>query len=250
MMMSCAPAPIEADPAAALASLRQASERWVRRERARRRVPSGVSEVDALLGGGWPQGKVGELVGPVSSGRTAVAAATAASATARGEVVAWLDAADALDPAAMAAAGVCLNRVLWVRPDGIEETVRAAELVLGTGGFTVVAVDLGAEAGAAPRHLGGGRLCPRVRGRPALALRLARAVERAGAIALVLAERPWMGTLAGATVALGREQPRWGGDERVGRRWLAGIALRMRAERGAAADGGARRVASGGAAPR
>jgi len=239
MMMACSSAPTEADPelAAALASLRQASERWGRRERARIRVPSGVGEVDALLGGGWPQGKVGELIGPVSAGRTAVATATMASATGRGEVVAWLDAADAFDPASVAAAGVLLDRVLWVRPSGVEETTRAAELVLGTGGFTVVVADLGVGAETAPQRVGGRRPRARGHGKPALALRLARAVERAGAVALVLTERPWIGTLAGATIALGRGQPRWGGVEPVGLRWLAGIVLQPQVERGMAASG-------------
>src|SRR5512136_2012126 len=98
MMIAPASAPLPA----ALEGLRQASERWVRRERARTRLTSGVEALDGLLGGGWPQGKVGELVGPASSGRSAVAAATVAAATARGEVTAWLDTADAFDPASAA----------------------------------------------------------------------------------------------------------------------------------------------------
>ncbi|MFI5166378.1 MAG: hypothetical protein ACHQQS_07160 [Thermoanaerobaculales bacterium] len=240
-MMSRASASTEADLelAATLTSLRQASERWVRRERARIRVPSGVGEIDALLGGGWPQGKVGELVGSASSGRTAVAAATMASATTRGEVVAWIDAADAFDPGSVAGAGVRLDRVLWVRSGGIEEAVRSAELVLETGGFTVVVLDLGAEVRTAPQRLWGSRPRPQwggrprpLQGKPALTLRLARAVERAGAVALVLTERSWAGTLAGATVALERGQAQWRGNEHGGPRWLAGIALRVRADRG------------------
>ena len=226
MMAPNASAHVEADPglAAALESLRRSSERWARRERARLRVPSGAATVEALLGGGWPQGKVGELVGAASSGRTAVAAATVAAATARGEVAAWVDAADALDPAAAAAAGVRLDRVLWVRPRGVGEAVRAAELVLETGGFTVAVVDLGAVA--IPRRA--------ARGGAALGLRLARAAERAGAVVLVLAERPFAGAAAGATVALGRGRAQWSGGERAGPRWLAGIGLRLRVERGAA----------------
>ena len=267
-----------------LAELKLASERWVRRERARARLASGSAALDALLGGGWPQGKVGELVGPASSGRSAVAAATVAAATARGEVAAWLDAADAFDPASAAAAGVDLGRVLWVRPRDAVEAVRAAELVLETGGFTVVVLDLGAavldgrtgrvpegaeEAGpvaggrwpataqrtaTAAFRSGrppGGRPSDGVRGATssathrsgfalargqglgALRLRLARAVERADAVALVLAERPWAGTLAGATVALRRGGARWDG-ERGGPRWLEGLVLRAQVERGAA----------------
>jgi len=253
MMIAHTPAPLPP----VLEGLRQASARWVRRERARARLTSGVEALDGLLGGGWPQGKVGELVGPASSGRSAAAAATVAAATARGEVAAWLDAADAFDPASAAAAGVDLGRVLWVRPRDAGETVRAAELVLETGGFTVVVLDLGSaanasghfiktRAGASPAPtqenvgvpLAGARVGARSwpahrRGQGALRLRLARATERAGAVALVLAERPWAGTLAGATVVLGRGEASWGGA-RGGPRWLDGLALRPRVERGAA----------------
>jgi hypothetical protein len=231
-----------------LAELKQASERWVRRERARTRLGTGVAMLDERLGGGWPQGKVGELVGPVSSGRSAVAVATVAAATARGEVTAWLDPTDAFDPASAAASGVDLGRVLWVRPRGLGETVRAAELVLETGGFMVVVLDLGTvvhvESGrerrggsfGRPRGVGA-RPAPTLDGarKDALSLRLARAVERAGAVALVLAERPWAGTLAGATVVLGRGEACWGGT-RGGPRWLDGFILRAQVERGGARE--------------
>ena len=230
--------------ASTLEGLREASERWVRRERARPRLTSGVEALDALLGGGWPQGKVGELAGPGSSGRSAVAVATVAAATARGEVVAWLDVADVLDPASAAAAGVDLRRVLWVRPRGVEEAVRAAELVLEVGGFTVVVLDFG-DVGSKPRSAAEWRLAEpdarhfvpdhgraRAPRKGPLRLRLARAVERAGAVALVLAERPWVGTLAGVTVVFGRGEVRWGESASGGPRWLAGIALRAWVERG------------------
>jgi hypothetical protein len=222
MMMPHAPAP-------ALQGLQEASERWVRRERARPRLTCGVAALDVLLGGGWPQGKVGELVGPASSGRSGVATATVAAATARGEVVAWLDLADALDPASAAAAGVDLARLLWVRPRGVGEAVRAVEMVLEVGGFTVLVLDLGAGARGVPgaeTGLGGARR----RGWGALRLRLARTVERAGAVALVLADRPWIGTLAGVTVVLEWGKVRWGACGKA--RWLSGISLRARVERG------------------
>jgi hypothetical protein len=231
------------DLAPDLAGLRQASQRWVQRERARARIATGVAALDALLGGGWPQGKVGELVGPASSGRSAVAAAAVAAATARGEVTAWLDPADACDPASMAAAGVDLERVLWVRPRGVGEAVRAAELVLGTGGFTVVILDLGAAAAAARERNGASR--------GALALRLARATERAGAVTLVLAVCPWVGTLAAATVALARGEARWGGTQ-GGPRWLEGLVMHAQVERGRGREriAGESRAAAGGGKPR
>ncbi|MEW6338228.1 MAG: hypothetical protein AB1625_12605 [Acidobacteriota bacterium] len=212
----------------ALARLREDTRRWRLRELGRGRCATGRAALDALLGGGWPQGKASELVGPGSSGGTAVAAATLAAAGARGELTAWLDPADAFDPASATAAGVDLERVLWVRPRGLEETVRAAELVLELCGFPVVVVDV--------TGLPGGRRAAPLR------LRLARAVERAGATALVLSARPWLGTLAGVTLALGRGGARWAGDE--GQRWMEGIVLRARVERGEAGRGADARPAA------
>jgi hypothetical protein len=212
----------------ALARLNEATRRWRLREKGRGRCATGVAALDTLLGGGWPHGRVAELVGPGSSGGTAVAAATLAAASARGELTAWLDPADAFDPASAAAAGVDLERVLWVRPRGLEETVRAAELVLDLCGFPVVVVDVTGVPG-------GRRAAP-------LRLRLARATERAGAAALVLTARPWLGTLAGVTLALGRGGARWAGGE--GQRWLDGIVLRAKVERGESGRGAGMRSAA------
>ena len=127
-----------AEAGGSLDGLRRATERWVLRERSRRRLPSGLPELDGALSGGWPQGRISELVGPASSGGTGIAAATVAAATRRGEVTAWIDAADAFDPATARDAGVMLGRVLWVRPLSATQAVRAAELVLEAGGFGVV----------------------------------------------------------------------------------------------------------------
>ena len=240
----------------ALASLREASARWASRERARPRCPSGVSRLDEALGGGWPQGRVCELVGPRSCGRTGVAVATLATATARGEVAAWIDGADAFDPASAAAAGVSLDRVLWVRPRALGETVRAAEMVLEAGGFTALVLDLG--AGRAPACDGTGEAAAASGGerRGPLRLRLARAVERSGAVALVLSEHPWAGASAAVTVLLDAACPVWAygvaADERRGqgsvvsgqdgpgsldaghvlRPWLAGLELSFQLQRG------------------
>jgi hypothetical protein len=197
------------DGGQALASLREASARWASRERARQRRPSGVAALDAALGGGWPQGKVCELVGVRSCGRTGAAVATLAVATAGGEVAAWIDGADAFDPASAAAAGIDLDRVLWVRPRSAGEVVRVAEMVLETGGFAVVVLDLGDGRGC----LRGDGDVPvtesGTRRRGPLRLRLARAVERAGAVALLLCERPWAGASAAVTVLLDPVRPVW-----------------------------------------
>jgi hypothetical protein len=77
-------------------------------------VSSGVPAIDALTGG-LPRGCLTELCGPASSGRTTLLLAALAAATRRGEFCAVVDASDALDPQSAAAAGVDLERLLWVR---------------------------------------------------------------------------------------------------------------------------------------
>ena len=77
-------------------------------------VSSGIPALDALTGG-LPRGCLTEICGPASSGRTTLLLAALAAATQRGEFCAVVDASDALDPQSAMAAGVELDRLLWVR---------------------------------------------------------------------------------------------------------------------------------------
>jgi len=77
-------------------------------------VTSGIAALDALTGG-LPRGCLTELCGPPSSGRTSVMLAALGAATRRGEYCALIDASDTLDPQSIAATGVDLDRLLWVR---------------------------------------------------------------------------------------------------------------------------------------
>ena len=79
-------------------------------------VTSGIPALDALTGG-LPRGCLTEICGPASSGRTSVMLAALAAATRRGEYCAVIDASDALDPHSLAATGIDLDRLLWVRCD-------------------------------------------------------------------------------------------------------------------------------------
>ena len=76
---------------------------------------TGIEALDQVLRGGLPVGALTELVGPECSGRTTVALKFVAGLTRAGRVCAWIDVSNALDPASAAAAGVDLERLLWVR---------------------------------------------------------------------------------------------------------------------------------------
>jgi hypothetical protein len=103
--------------------------------------PTGVLEVDRLLGGGFPLGALCEISGSASSGRTSVALSLLARATRAGELAGLVDAADAFDPISAERAGVDLDRVLWVRPRSWQEALRSSERLIQTEGFPLVLFD-------------------------------------------------------------------------------------------------------------
>src|SRR5688500_9340979 len=97
------------------------------------RMPSGIAGIE------FPRGAISEITGPPSSGRSTVAYSTLAHATARGEACAFIDATDALNPAAAAAAGARLEQLLWIRVNGhLEHTLKAADLLIHAGGFGLI----------------------------------------------------------------------------------------------------------------
>jgi hypothetical protein len=131
--------------------LRRGSGEAARRTEGNHRYASGLEAVDALIGGGFPAGRLSEIAGPLCSGRTSIAHALLAQVTRAGEWAALVDAADAFDPVSAEAAGVALERVLWVRPEGAEPAARVCARLLEVRGFAVIALDLARpQRGSAP----------------------------------------------------------------------------------------------------
>jgi hypothetical protein len=106
------------------------------------RLRLSIPQLDVLLGGGVPCGAITEVCGRRSSGRTALAHALVAAALSAGECAAWIDLPNALDPTHAAMAGVVTDCVLWVHPGDPLTALRAAEHVIGGGGFRLVVLDL------------------------------------------------------------------------------------------------------------
>lgn len=104
--------------------------------------PTGRPQVDDLLGGGLPCGRLSELAGPASSGLTSLAFSLLSETTRAGHCVAWIDLADAFDPISAEDAQVVLERVLWVRPRQLSDALRCAERLLATEGFPLVVLDV------------------------------------------------------------------------------------------------------------
>lgn len=159
-----------------------------------RRLSTGITALDEALGGGWPRGRISEVAGGRSCGKTALLFACLAAATRRGEAVACIDLAGALDPASLQRAGVELSRLLWARPPAAAAAVRCAELLLQAGGFAAVILDFG---DAPPRGLSSSTW-----------LRLARASESSRASLLLLAPCQ-VATHSAARLELQRRRIRW-----------------------------------------
>jgi hypothetical protein len=173
-------------------------------------APTGVPPLDRCLGGGFPRGQLSELVGPRSSGRATLLLQMMAAATTRGELVAIVDALDMFDIASADAAGVDLDRLLWIRGHvvvhpgfchdtnqrAMEQAVKALTLVLQAGNFGLVALDGGEAPVEAWRRL------------PFTTwLRLQRMVEGRHTVCVLIGSSPMARSSAGLTVALARAVP-------------------------------------------
>ena len=107
-------------------------------------IAIGVEGLGALplLGGGLPRGSLVEIVGRGSCGRFATLLAALRAVTSCGEAAALVDQGEQLDPQAAAASGIDLERLLWLRPRRLTDSLAAAEMLVHTG-FPLVALDLG-----------------------------------------------------------------------------------------------------------
>jgi hypothetical protein len=105
-------------------------------------LATGIHELDGIIEG-CPRGRITEVTGSVSSGRTTLLHAVLAECTRIGEVCAVVDTSGSFDPQSAAAAGVQLSHLLLICCGGnADHALRAADLLLHSGGFGVVALDL------------------------------------------------------------------------------------------------------------
>ena len=105
-------------------------------------IPTGSLALDAALGiGGVPKGRIIEIYGPESSGKTTLALHILAEAQKRGGEVAFVDAEHALDPVYAAALGVDIDSMLISQPDTGEQGLEICEALVRSGAIDVVVVD-------------------------------------------------------------------------------------------------------------
>ena len=105
-------------------------------------IPTGAISLDIALGiGGLPKGRISEIFGPESSGKTTIAQHIIAEAQRRGGVAAFIDVEHALDSAYAAQTGVNVNELLVSQPDTGEQALEIAETLIRSGGVDIVVVD-------------------------------------------------------------------------------------------------------------
>jgi recombination protein RecA len=172
-------------------------------------LPTGVPGIQL------PRGCLTEIYGPASSGRTTLLYAALAAATAREETCALVDADDAFDPASAVAAGVLLDRLLWIRcAHQAEHALKAADLLIQGGGFGLVAMDLGDTPVPTARRIS-----------LTSWFRLRRAVENTPTVLLAVARRANAKTCASLAIECRRERAAWSGAHPG--RLLRGIRIRV-----------------------
>jgi recombination protein RecA len=105
-------------------------------------IPTGSIALDVALGlGGLPRGRVVEIYGPESSGKTTVALHAVASAQAAGGLVAFIDAEHALDPDYAKALGVDTDALLVSQPDSGEQALEIADMLIRSGALALIVID-------------------------------------------------------------------------------------------------------------
>ena len=170
---------------------------------------TGLTALDAAIGGGFPRGQLSEITGARSSGRASLVIRMIAAATARGELVGLVDALDMFDVASAAQGGVDLDRLLWIRGHvvshpgfcrdmnqrAMEESIRALALVLSAGNFGLVVLDAGEAPLEALKRL------------PFTTwLRLQRLIEGRQTVCVLTAGEPVARSAAGLTVKVCRAE--------------------------------------------
>jgi len=105
-------------------------------------IPTGSIALDAALGtGGLPRGRIVEIYGPESSGKTTLALHAIANAQRAGGIAAFIDAEHALDPEYAKALGVDIDALLVSQPDTGEQALEIADMLIRSGSIDVIIVD-------------------------------------------------------------------------------------------------------------
>lgn len=160
-------------------------------------LPTGIASFDALTGG-IPRGTITEIYGEASCGKTAFLHAFLSYASQQGEFCSLVDATNAFDPATADKAGADLKRLLWIRCTDAIQALKSADLLVHSGGWGVVVLDLGDVPSKMMQKL------------PiSYWYRFRRAVENTPAAFVVLEREPFVKNCAAMALELSPAHPQW-----------------------------------------
>ena len=164
-------------------------------------LPIGIPPFDALLGG-CPRGRITEVIGAPSSGRTSLVHRVLAAASGRGEYCAFVDSTNGFDPWTASQAGADLDALVWVQcGHNVEHAMKSADLLLHSGGFGVVILDLCDVTASHTRRI------------PlSWWYRFQRAVEKSPTVLLILGREPHAKSCSTLTVEVQREDRPFAGE--------------------------------------
>lgn len=104
-------------------------------------MPTGLAPLDAALGGGLPRGRIVEIFGAESTGKSTLALQAAAHAIRAGSAAAWIDAEHVFDPTQAARLGVAVERLLLAQPDSAEQALEMARRLLESRALDLLVID-------------------------------------------------------------------------------------------------------------
>ncbi|MFQ5738038.1 MAG: ATPase domain-containing protein [Acidobacteriota bacterium] len=191
-------------------------------------LSTGIQDLDRILGGGLPRGKVSEIVGSLSSGKTSLLFSILARATSGGELAVYIDTSESFDPAFGKRAGIDLPRLLWIRCRGCSpeqraaKALKAADILVRAQGFGVLALDLESAGKRGERNPLSSipfnvwfRLKHAVEGKPTTILLLGREACSGGASSVVLALQRFNASWRPSTLSANRNASRMSGHNGV-----------------------------------
>jgi hypothetical protein len=169
-------------------------------------LSTGIVELDQWLEGGLPRGKIIEMVGPASSGKTSLVLSVLAQSTSRGEIAAYIDVVDSLDPKYAQTVGIDLENLLWIRCanqlDPLSKALKAADILCQAGGFGVITLDVAT-------HLTDSKISLKTW------FRLQRVIRGTSTVFMVISSQKTTGSAASLVFSLERNQSFWTSGKRA-----------------------------------
>lgn len=175
------------------------SREQLQRQLERELIPTGI-EVSNGAFEGLPRGAVTELYGAASSGKTSFVHKLLATATRAGEYCAYVDATGSFDPVSASLSGTHMEHLLWVRCQAANQVLKAADLLIHSGGWGVVVADFASVATSVMRRV------------PlSYWYRFRRAVENTPTVFVVLEQEPYVKNCAEMALEIGTAETLWPG---------------------------------------